>query len=239
MDDLAVRLADVHAVYEGERHATLRGVSLDVPVGTQLAVTGPNGSGKTTLLEIINGLLPISSGDLFVFGQMVTPRSHRIRSEIAYVPQNLFFDPETPFLTFDVVLAARFGLSPAWRLPSRDDRSLARDALQAVGMDWAERRPVGRLSGGQQRKVLLARSLAQQTRLLLLDEPTANLDPQAREDVASLVAVIREELHATAIVVSHEGGPLLDASDTAIVLADGRIAETPPYAVAERSIGGT
>lgn len=224
MDDV-VSLVDVRATYEGERHATLAGVSLSVSPREQLAVTGPNGAGKTTILEVVNGLLPVTSGTVRTLGQEVTPTSHRLRAQIAYVPQNLFFLPDTPFLVRDVVLAARFGRARTGRLANASDRRHVVHALEAVGILDLEGRPVGRLSGGQQRKVLLARSLAQEARLLLLDEPTANLDPDAKQEVAELVAQVRRELGAAAIVVSHEAGPLLDASDRAVTVETGRTVE--------------
>ena len=237
MEDLAVRLSDVHAAYEGEEQATLRGVNLEIPPGEQWAVTGPNGAGKTTLLEVINGLLPVVSGNVQVLGRPVSSSNHSIRSEISYVPQNLFFPPETPFLVQDVVLAARFGRIPFGRLPGRRDREQSKDALRSVGMAWAERRPVGRLSGGQQRKVLLARSLAQEATVLLLDEPTANLDPEAKKDLAELVCTVRDNLNATALIVSHESGPLLAASDRSIVMESGVITSIDAANVSVAGVG--
>ena len=225
MDDPVVSLVDVCAVYEGERHATLDGVSFDVRRGEQVAITGPNGAGKTTILEVINGLLPITSGSVRALGQPVTRDSHRLRSRIAYVPQNLFFAPDTPFLVRDVVIAARFGRIGRWRLPGAPDRRRAADGLDAVGMTSLAGRPIGRLSGGQQRKVLLARAVAQEASLLLLDEPTANLDPTSKGEVADLVATVRSRLAATSIVVSHEAGPLLDASNRIVAIDAGRIVD--------------
>jgi len=220
-----VSLVNVRATYEGERHATLAGVTLSVSPGEQLAITGPNGAGKTTILEVINGLLPITAGTVRALGQEVTVASHRLRARIAYVPQNLFFPPDTPFLVRDVVLAARFGGTRTWGLFTTADRCHVDHALAAVGISDLERRPVGRLSGGQQRKTLLARALAQEVALLLLDEPTANLDPEAKQEVAGLVAIVRQELGAAAVVVSHESGLLLDASDRAVTIESGRIIE--------------
>ncbi|MFC2077456.1 metal ABC transporter ATP-binding protein [Candidatus Bipolaricaulota bacterium] len=224
MDDV-VSLVNVRASYEGERHATLAGVTFSLSAREQLAITGPNGAGKTTVLEVVNGLLPITSGTVRALGQPVTPASHRLRAQIAYVPQNLFFSPDTPFLVRDVVLAARFGKARGWSLSMAEDRRHVDRALEAVGIAALERRPVGRLSGGQQRKTLLARSLAQEARLLLLDEPTANLDPEAKQEVADLVALVRHNLGAAAIVVSHESGPLLEASDRAVRIELGRIVD--------------
>ena len=234
--DKVVSLVDVRASYEGERHATLAGVTLSVFSREQLAITGPNGAGKTTILEVVNGLLPITSGVVRVFGREVTPASHGLRSRIAYVPQNLFFAPDTPFLVRDVVLIARFGVANTWNLSAAADRHHVERALAAVGISDLEGRPVGRLSGGQQRKTLLARALAQGARLLLLDEPTANLDPEAKQEVADLVALVRQELGAAAVVVSHESGPLLEASDRAITVESGRIVEgTRPVRIAAMS----
>lgn len=223
MDEPVVSLTDVRAVYEGERHATLDGVTMRVAQGEQIAITGPNGAGKTTILEVINGLLPITSGSVLAFGEAVTRDSHRLRSRIAYVPQNLFLAPDTPFLVRDVVTAARFGRIGRWRLPGSEDRRQVDVALEAVGMTFAARRPIGRLSGGQQRKVLLARAVAQEAALLLLDEPTANLDPTSKHEIADLVATVRVALDATSIVVSHEAGPLLDASDRVIAIDAGQV----------------
>jgi len=224
MDDV-VSLVDVRATYEGERHATLDGVTFSLFAGEQAAITGPNGAGKTTILEVINGLLPIDSGAIRVLGETVTPASHGLRSRIAYVPQNLFFPPDTPFLVGDVVLAARFAGQGVSVFPSAGERQHVMRALSAVGISDLRRRPIGRLSGGQQRKVLLARAMAQQAELLLLDEPTANLDPEAKQEVAGLVGRVRRELGAAAVVVSHEAGPLLAASDRVARIEAGRMGE--------------
>ena len=235
MDRTVVILENVHAAYEGERAATLAGISFDVLSGEQLAITGPNGAGKTTVLEVINGLLPIASGRVRVFGQDVKPTSHRLRSGIAYVPQNLFFAPDTPFLVRDVVLAARFARMKPWSVFSNRERGLVANALAAVGMAEFGGRPVGRLSGGQQRKVLLARAITQEALLLLLDEPTANLDPEAKRELANLIASVRSDLTATAVVVSHDAGPLLTASDRTLVLEAGRVASESRHGVAAAS----
>jgi len=217
-----VVLEDVYAAYEGERQATLSGLSLFARTGEQIAITGPNGAGKTTVLEVINGLLPIASGSVRVFGNVVIEASHHLRAAIAYVPQNLFFAPDTPFLVKDVVHTARFARIRPWQLWAAEETRLVESALEAVGMRNLLRRPIGRLSGGQQRKVLLARAVAQQAKLLLLDEPTANLDPEAKCELAELIGMIRRDLAATSVVVSHEAGPLLDATDRTIQIEAGR-----------------
>ena len=223
MDGLVVSLRNVSASYEGERHAALHDVTLDVRAGEQVGIVGPNGAGKTTLLEVVNGLLPFVSGTVEVHGQPVSRGSHRLRARIGYVPQETAFPPDTPFLVFDAVLAARFGLSGRLGWPTSADRAATQSAVAAVGIDELSRRPVGRLSGGQQRKVLLARALAQGASLLLLDEPTANLDPESKSEVARLIQAVRRDLGATALVVTHEDGGLLRAADRVVTLVAGRI----------------
>jgi len=228
VEDPVVQLEAVHAAYEGERIATLRDVTIRLRSGERVAVIGPNGAGKTTLLEVVNGMLPATSGDVRVFGRRVRDAGSWARARIAYMAQELFFDPATPFLVKDVVIAAVYGRIGWLRWPSRADHARAHDAIATVGIQEFARRPVGRLSGGQQRKVLLARALAQNARLLLLDEPTANLDPEAKLDVARIVRTVECELDATALVVSHEGGPLLEDAGRLVRLEAGRITHDGP-----------
>jgi zinc transport system ATP-binding protein len=238
MDDLVVVFDAVDASYEGERVAALHDVTLHVRAGERVVVSGPNGAGKTTLLEVTNGLLSFQHGEVRVLGRPIATEGRRLRTEIAYMPQDLFFSPTTPYLVRDVVMAARYAQIGPFRWPSSEDRRHVARALDAVGVLPLAGRPIGRLSGGQQRKTLLARALAQRSRLLLLDEPTANLDPAARDDVARVVREIEDELGATAIVVSHEAGPLLDDADRLVRIEDGRITtDAPCHGAARASVG--
>ncbi len=220
----AVQLTDVHAAYEGERRGTLHGIDFTASRGELVAVIGPNGAGKTTLLEVINGLLPVNRGTVRVWGQPMNRTAHRLRRRIGYVPQELFFPPSTPFLVADVVLMAQFAEKGIFRWPTRADRTRACEAMSAMGIGDLARRPIGRLSGGQQRKALLARTISQQATLLLLDEPTANLDPVSREEISESILNIQGTLESTAFVVSHDGGRLTEAANRTITLVDGRIA---------------
>lgn len=228
MGSLAVELNDVTAIYEGERIPALHGISLAVEPCELIGIVGPNGAGKTTLLEVINGLLPITSGKVSVLGLPVLPSSHRLRRQIAYLPQDLFFEPSTPFLAKDVVLMGRYAKVGPFRFPDRSDRSLAWEAMKEVGILDLAARPIGRLSGGQQRKVLLARVLAKRPQVLLLDEPTASLDPQSKEEISHLVLQIHRELSLATLTVSHEPGPLLDRADRVLTIAVGRLVSDAP-----------
>lgn len=233
MDTPVVALDCVSAGYEGERTATLHNVSFQVRQQQRIVIVGPNGAGKTTLLEVINGLLPVSDGQVHVFGKSVAHHGRWLRARIAYMAQELFFQTSTPFLVQDVVLMALFGQIGLFRRPQREHRRRAFEALEAVGMASLRHRPIGRLSGGQQRKVLLARAIAQQARLLLLDEPTANLDAFAKQDVADLVADIEQALDATALIVSHEQGPLTDGAQRVLRIEAGRITCPAPVTPAQ------
>lgn len=233
-----VELDRVGASYEGEAVPTLYDVDLCVGAGERIAIIGPNGAGKTTLLEVVNGLLPATSGAVRVFGESMRDHGHRLRTRIAYVPQSLFFAPETPFLVRDVVIAARFALLGRIRWPGRRDRAAVGEALAAVRAVDLGGRPIGRLSGGQQRKVLLARAVAQGAELLLLDEPTANLDPEAKDEVARLVRQIEREMIATSLLVSHEGGPLIDGADRLLRIETGRITHDGPVAEVRAALSG-
>jgi len=224
----AVELEGVTAVYEGERIPALHGISLLVEAGELVGIVGPNGAGKTTLLEVINGLLPITSGKVRVLGQRVLPSSHRLRRRIAYLPQDLFFEPPTPFLAKDVVLMGRYAKVGAFRFPGKSDRSLAREAMREVGILDLVERPIGRLSGGQQRKALLARVLAKRPQVLLLDEPTASLDPASKEEISRLVLQIHHELSLATLTVSHEAGPLLDCADRVLTIEKGCLVSDAP-----------
>ncbi len=226
MEDRSIELTNVSAVYEGESLPALHEINLTIEHGEIAAIVGPNGAGKTTLLEVINGLLPITSGRRRVLGEIVTSGSHRLRQQIAYLPQDLAFDPVTPFLARDVVLMGRFAQLGPFRLPRRDDRAAISQAMASVGIDGLSRRPIGRLSGGQQRKVLLARVIARHPQILLLDEPMANLDPDAKSDISHLILRIHAELSLSTLFVSHESGPLLDSADRIVTLEGGRIVET-------------
>ncbi len=225
MDDRPIELTNVSAIYTGESLPALHGINLTIEQGEITAIVGPNGAGKTTLLEVINGLLPITSGRVRVLGETVNPGSHRLRQQIAYLPQDLAFDPVTPFLARDVVLMGRFAQLGPFRLPRRDDRVAISRAMTSVGVDGLSHRPIGRLSGGQQRKVLLARVLARHPRILLLDEPMANLDPESKGDISRLILRIHEELSLSTLFVSHEPGPLLDSADRIVTIAAGRIVD--------------
>ncbi len=189
-----------HLDFGYDERAVLRDVTLTVPEGDFVSVVGPNGSGKTTLLKLALGLLRPARGEVRVFGQP----PHKARRRIGYVPQHPHLDPLFPVSALDVVLMGRLGRTRAWGAWRGRDREAARDALNEVGLDDVNGRHFSALSGGQKQRVLIARALAGEPDLLLLDEPTAGLDAHVEEGFWRLLEELNRRL--TVVLVSHDLG---------------------------------
>ena len=181
-----------------EKTEVLRDVSFRLKQGEFLGIIGPNGGGKTTLLRLILGLIEPERGDIRVFG--VTPRLARRR--IGYMPQYPRFDPDFPVTVMDVVLMGRLGHAPVVGPFRRNDKDVALAALGEVSCGELADRPFSALSSGQRQRVLIARALSCKPDLLLLDEPTSNLDPSVQDDVQDLLHSLNKRM--TMIVVSHD-----------------------------------
>ena len=177
----AVRLVDVSVGY-GEQVA-LADVTLSIPAGSLLAVIGPNGAGKSTLLKTIAGLLRPFSGTVEVLGGPPGREARRI----AYVPQAEVVDWSFPVTVGDVVMMGRVPLIGVGRSPGADDRAAVRDALETVGMSASVDRQIGALSGGQRRRVFLARAIAARPDLYLLDEPVTGVDMTTQDDLMDVL----------------------------------------------------
>jgi len=193
----AVRIVGVSAGY-GNRVA-LADVSLDVRRGSLLAVIGPNGAGKSTLLKVIAGLLEPFSGSISVLGGPPGTRAH----EIAYVPQAEAVDWEFPVTVGEVAMMGRYARLGFGRRPSSVDRDRVDAALETVGMAGLRERQVGALSGGQRRRVFLAKAIAAEPELYLLDEPVTGVDATTQEE---LMDVLEGEARAgkTVIASTHD-----------------------------------
>ncbi len=179
-------------------------VSLTVPPGSFLAILGPNGAGKTTLLRVILGLVRPNAGTVRVFGKQPWELEGE-RSRIGYVPQVLSMDLNFPVRADEAVLMGRYGRIGLLHRPSLEDRAAADRAMERVGIADLAGRPIARLSGGQRQRVFLARSLANEPDLLLLDEPTTGVDPAAGESFYELLRQLHQS-GMTIIVVSHDVG---------------------------------
>ncbi|MFO7957728.1 MAG: ABC transporter ATP-binding protein [Candidatus Brocadiia bacterium] len=194
----AVALRDVSFSYDGA--LVLERVSLEVPEGDFLGIIGPNGGGKTTLLRLVLGLNRPNSGEVRVFGRP----PQQVRRQMGYVPQKPNLDPDFPISVEEVVLMGRLGQSRlVWRYRA-EDREAARQAMEDVEIQPLRKQLFGKLSGGQQRRALIARALATRPRLLLLDEPTVGVDHRVEHEIYSLLDRLNEQM--TIVLVSHDVG---------------------------------
>jgi len=184
---------------------------------------GPNAAGKTTLLETINGLLPLFRGKISVLGLDVQTQGRLVRCEIGYVPQDFMVEPGEPYTALDVVLMGRYGRIGTLNRPEEKDREKAVETVRLLGIEELADRPMGKLSGGQQQKVMLARAIAKNPKILLLDEPFSNLDPESKERIPSLITRLHEAHELTTIIVTHDIHNILKECRRAIVMVNGRI----------------
>jgi len=198
----------------------LRDVSFSIRPGEFTGLIGPNGAGKTTLLRVILGLQQASSGSVLIDG---APRAAR-GSSIGYVPQKLAIEPDVPLRVRDVVTLGldgnRFGL----RLPSRARRELVGDMITAVGAQRYADARIGELSGGEQQRVMIAHALISRPRLLLLDEPLANLDLSSEQGIVSMLARLARAEGVAVLLSAHDMNPLMPVMDRIVYVAAGRVA---------------
>jgi ABC-type cobalamin/Fe3+-siderophores transport system ATPase subunit len=219
---IAIELEKVTVSYR--ENIALREVSLEVEDADFLAVIGPNGAGKTTILTTINGLGRIIYGNVRIFGERLTRwNADRIRQSIGYVPQSLSIDPRSPISVLDVVMMGRAGRIGLLRRPSQKDIDIVQSAMERVGIYQLAGRPIGHLSGGERQKVSLARALAQEPKVLLLDEPTSNLDPRAQEEIIGLVDTVYREKKLVIIFVTHILSHIPPSCKGAVLMKEGRI----------------
>jgi len=213
-----------NAVVSYREDIALRGVSLKVRTGEFVGIIGPNGAGKTTLLTIVNGLGKLLSGRVWVLGQYLTQgNGHSLRKKVGYVAQVQNIDPRMPMSVREVAMIGRYGLLGLLRRPGKHDWKVVDEMLELVGMSHLARRPIGHLSGGEQQRVAIARCLAQEPELFLLDEPTASLDWKAQTDILELVRQIHDSRHLTTLFVTHDLSCLPVACDRVVLMKEGLI----------------
>lgn len=186
-------------LFRGE-HAILEDINLELDRADFLGLIGPNGGGKSTLLKIMLGLIKPDQGSIRIFG--VLPEAARRR--VGYMPQKTIFDRSFPVKVLEVVLMGRFSRTGLFRRYGSADRKAAYQALEAVGMEDRADREIGALSGGEQQRVFVARSLVSDPELLLLDEPTAGVDSAQQTDFYDLLCHLNQDLGIAIVLVSHD-----------------------------------
>ena len=199
-------------------------LSLDIAAGSFVAILGPNGSGKTSLLRAILGLVAPSAGRIEVLGHA----PHRGDAGIGYVPQHSTFDPDLPFRGRDLVQLGVDG--HRWGIGWPDATSSARvdRVLASVDAEGYANAPIGRLSGGEQQRLRIAQALVGDPRVLLCDEPLANLDLRYQQTITALIASWRERTGGTVLFVTHDVNPVLGLVDQVLFVVSGRWAAGAP-----------
>jgi len=231
MGTIVINIED--AVVSYREDIALQGVSLKVESGEFVGIIGPNGAGKTTLLTVVNGLGKLLSGRVWVLGDFLTPgNGHSLRKKVGYVAQVENIDPRMPMSVREVVMIGRYGVLGLFRRLTKRDWGIVDEMLELVGMAHLARRPIGHLSGGEQQRVAIARCLAQEPEIFLLDEPTASLDWRAKTDIFELVKLIHDSRQLTTLFVTHDLSALPIACDRVVLMKEGLIkAEGPPAGI--------
>ena len=197
MNPPALELHDLTVSYA--KKPVLYGVDVQVPQGALVGIIGPNGAGKSTMIRAIMGLTPASSGWVQIFGESFQKNRHRV----GYVPQREQVDWDFPVNVMDVVLMGRYGRRGWLRRVTKEDKSIAEESLEKVGMLPFRNRQIANLSGGQQQRVFLARALAQQSDLYLMDEPFAGVDATTERAIVTLLQDLQSQ-GKTILVVHHD-----------------------------------
>lgn len=203
MNRQKIRLIDVSVGYLAE--TVIEGLSLDIGKGELMGVFGPNGAGKTTLLCAVNGLAKISAGKVIISGTELTSYTENaVRRRIGYVPQHFDIDPKLPVIAEEVAMMGRYGKIGCFRYIKERERKLLKDLSETMDMRHIIKKPFGQLSGGEKKKVLIARALLKEPEIMLLDEMFAWLDWDMVNRFASLIKAVHTEKQLTTLIVSHD-----------------------------------
>ncbi len=216
-----LELEDVSAGYNGR--PALSGVSFQVPHGSQVAIVGPNGAGKSTLFKLLVGLLPLRSGRILIHGRPLGQH----KDCVAYVPQREEVDWRFPVTVADVVMMGRYNRQGWFGRPSAADRAVVRRCLEQLDIADLAHRSLGELSGGQQQRVFLARALAQEPHILLLDEPFTGVDVTTQEATLALLDALRRQ-GVTTLVSTHDLSLAAQRFEYVLLLNREMVAFGPP-----------
>jgi zinc transport system ATP-binding protein len=222
---LAVELRSVSFAY-GQGPPVLAGVDLAIEQGEFVAVAGPNGGGKTTLLRVALGLEHPSGGEALLFGEPAHGFSRR--EAIGYLAQRAQVGVDAPVTVQEVVAAGRLPHAGIFGGLRRADRAKVEEAIARVGLTEVAGRPLARLSGGQQQRAFIAKALAGEPDLLVLDEPTTGVDVEAQEAFAALLDRLQRELGVTILYVSHEFGAVERFVKRLVLVRGGIVFDGPP-----------
>jgi ABC-type Mn2+/Zn2+ transport system ATPase subunit len=218
----ALDVRDLCVAYSDTRQLALKNVTFTVPIGARAALIGHNGAGKSTLLKAIAGLLPVKSGSILIYGNPPGACHHRV----AYLPQRGDIDWRFPITLRKLVMTGRYVHMGWFRRPSRADWQIVDAVIERLGLADLRQRQIGQLSGGQQQRAMLARALAQDADLLLLDEPLNAVDAATRQIIAQVLDDLRAR-GKTILMATHELATLATHFDLAMNLSSKRATAAP------------
>lgn len=206
--EYAISIKDVEVEYDDV--VALKNTTIDIPYGTFTGVIGMNGAGKSTLFKVVMGLVSPKRGEVAVCGD--APALAQKHGHVAYVPQSEMVDWDFPVSVYDVVMMGRIGLQNIFRSATEEDKTFVEAALVKVNAADLANRQIGELSGGQKKRVFVARALAQGADILILDEPFAGLDSLSERSLTALLVTLKEE-GKTIILATHDLTTLPDICD--------------------------
>jgi len=205
-----------------QKKPVLRDVTFEVPEGKLIGIVGPNGAGKSTLIKAALGLIPKVKGDVRIYGKPYAEQ----RKTIGYVPQRESVDWDFPTSALDVVMMGRYGHLGWFRRPGANERRIAMQCLEKVGMADYAGRQISQLSGGQQQRIFLARALAQDAKLYFMDEPFVGVDAATEKAIVTLLSELKNE-GKTVLVVHHDLSTVKEYFDWVLLLNE-RVIEIGP-----------
>ena len=220
LETKAIEVTDLTVAYQDK--PVLWDIDLDVPPGVLLSIVGPNGAGKTTLIKAILGLVRPAAGNVLIYDKPYEAQ----RRIVGYVPQRGTVDWDFPTNVLDVVMMGRYGALGWIKRPRKQERELAMNALEKVGMEGYATRQISQLSGGQQQRVFLARALVQDSTVYLMDEPFQGVDATTERAIVDLLQELRAN-GKTVVVVHHDLQTVTDYFDWVMLLNIRRIASGP------------
>ncbi|MDD3052893.1 MAG: metal ABC transporter ATP-binding protein [Endomicrobiaceae bacterium] len=215
----AVLLSDINLIANNSRYI-LQNINLEFNYGDCVAIIGPNGAGKSTLLKIINALIKPTSGKIKIFEEDI---SNKIKNKIGYIPQSNYFDPFLPISVKEVIsigLSAKYGIL---KKLSYNDSQLIEDIAKNVGIIDLINTPIGKLSGGEAQKLSIARVLAQDAKLILMDEPLSNLDNKAQKDILNTIDFVYQQQTVTILIVLHNLSQIPKSCNKLLFISNGQI----------------
>jgi len=226
MAEIAIKISNLDVSYNGA--TVLEDVNLEIEAGKYVGILGPNGAGKSTLLKVILGLVRPRRGEVRVFDK--TPQQLRLTGDmVGYLPQRPLGNPHFPVSVLDVVLMGRYGRIGLLKRPGREDQEMALRQLASLGISHLAQRLIGEISGGEQQRVFIARALCIEPRLLVLDEPTVSLDACVQDDILEMIQRLKQKLHLTVLVVSHDiGGVARHVDDVVCINRKIHVHQAPP-----------